>query len=245
MKYTKIFKLITCYTILCAGILIPYSAHAVVFSAIIAFYKTLLGETHALAISIKQNAVSANQIVRMTNQSNKTLSEAIKVIKQSERLAKTLVDYGAKTGQPFSTQCSSLLDTKAIAAKYEISINDTFMDMQNYAQKITMGNTGSKLNQASLHSSQSDLNNIKDTKDVTFADTFSKDNLDNEQMKAANAYTQKIIQPKIDQNSQCKSLGCSSSAGAELQYNAALSIASYSLNGQINQRKISLSSSSK
>ena len=249
-SFIKNKKLISLWIIFWLGILVPYSAHAVVFSAIIAFYKILLGETHALAVSIKQNAVSANQIIKMVNQSNKNLAESINVIKQSERLSKTLINYSAKTGQPLSTQCLSLADNKAILIKYELSENNNLLDMQNYSSKISADINNNKNNYLQNHHSQycsfeeqkagicKEIDSKKQGQDINFAQIFSQDNLDKEQVKAANIYMEKVIQPKIDKNSQCKTLDCQSSASAELHYNAALSIAGYSLNGQLNQRKI-------
>ncbi|MFM2344501.1 MAG: hypothetical protein RLZZ210_1112 [Pseudomonadota bacterium] len=250
IKSYKFYKFLISYTILCCGIFVPYSAHAVVFSAIIAFYKILLGESYALAISIKQAAVSANRIVTMANQANKTLSESINVIEQSQRIAKTLVNYGMQTGQPLSTQCISLNKSKEVLLRKELSEVNNFIDMQKYSASITAdAKIDENQTSISIHDTycskeeksaglckvvDKDLEN----KDINIANTLNKDNLDKEQAQIAKAYTQKIIKPKIDINSQCNTIDCKASSSAELQYNAFLSMASYSLNSQINQKMI-------
>jgi hypothetical protein len=227
----------------------PFSADAIVFSSIIALYKILMGEAGAWAVSVKQTAVSANQIVQVTHQSNKTLTEAISVINQQQRIVKATVDYNSLTGQPLSTQCVGMLGTKAIIDKKQIIDKTNLQQSIEFSSKVTQSGSENFINkmakmQAKYCSELEKQTGIcdkvseKSNLDSNFAHNFTKSDLTKEEAVVAQDYISNVITPKIDINSQCTSSNCHSSASSELQYNAVLSMASFSLNNQINQRRI-------
>jgi hypothetical protein len=223
-------------------------AQASIFSMIATFLKTLNSEMNAIAITVKQTALSSNQLQNTIMQTDKTLAESVKILNQSLRVSDAYIKYGLATGQPASTNHISMLETEGMLLKQKSSSAAHLQDMQNYVTTLThdANNSPEKIAQATHNQycseSESKLKLCaqaapeKQNMDNNFALTFGQDILTADKVQGAKDYTKNIVMLNMDSNSNCTTADCTTGMAAELGYNAFASMAAYSLNQQITEK---------
>jgi len=237
------------FSLILSMILVSYSANAFIFSILTNLYNTLLSQTNAWSIVVKQTAVSSSQIVRVNNESAKTFITALHVIEQNARVVNAFNDFSPAFGQPLSTQCSAMNQAKAILHKMDLADNLQLNTMfEKFSTNTQTKNLNSVNNHLTIHSKycsqQEYISGVcqditaNQNLDTNIANILAKNNLDENQTQVAKDFTNKIIALKIDESVQCKSASCRAAAASELSYNAYISMSGYSLNNQISQRTI-------
>ncbi len=223
-------------------------AQASVFSMIATFVKTLNSEMNALAITVKQTALSSSQLQNSIVQSDKTLAESIKILNQGLRVADSHIKYSLATGQPSSTNHISLLETEGMLLKKQLSKNKSFKDMQvaivtetrdaNHSPEKTAQFLHNKY--CSKHESNLGLcaEVAKENRDLdnNFALTFGQDMLNENTEQGAKDYISRVVMLNTDSNSNCQTADCKVAKASELGYNAFVSMAAHSLSQQISEK---------
>jgi hypothetical protein len=213
---------------------VPLTANAIVFSVLTTLYNNLVNEASAWAISVKQSAIAANQMVQSKVQSTKTLVEAMSSIKQSARINEAMVNYSSSLGQPLSTQCREMNQAKAILKKIDYSDNNNIIAMHNSAKNITEDatlNTTADLVENNKYDNKDNNNGI-----INLSQTLAKDNLSDADQRTAQKYIKNVIKPIISASANCSSRDCKDESYSQIQHNSYLSIAANSLNSQLYAR---------
>lgn len=223
-------------------------AHAQ-WATVASWFTTSQRELSALAISVKQSAVAANQIADGEMNTRKQLAVAMGAVMTSERVREVVKNYDPTLGQPMLLKCEAQFDRRLQVEVVAQAARNTRVLVSNYAAASTPSRAAAErdvLNQhrelfCSVSEAKQGLCELKPNGmqgwDASYSGPFGEQTMTPDVELAGYTYITHLADTRAPLGINCKSEACSAARLDNMQATAIGSMVAESLIGQLSMRR--------
>ncbi|HEN3280861.1 TPA: hypothetical protein U5D21_002708 [Yersinia enterocolitica] len=211
---------------------------------------TMQQESSAMAITVKQTAISANQEALGILNTAKTVAVARGAIQMTNRVVDAFTSFEPVFGQSSTNSCLAHMQNSYVMDSSAQSRKDAMSLMQNFTSKRISSQAAADTEIISIHKdvyctvgeAKAGSCTLKPNGmqgwDSNYSGAFTQRTMSPDAELAAYAYTAMITDTRAPQAIDCKSASCQSASLQQLASSSVASMAANSFIGQITDRRI-------
>jgi len=231
--------------------LVGLSAEAQAFgwASVVSWFQTMQREVSALAIQVKQNAVSANQVSDAEMNTRKQLAVAMGALMTSERVRDVVKNYDPTLGQPMLLKCDAQFDRKVQVEVFNQAAKNTREMVSSFAVASTTSRAAADKDVLAQHrelfcsvsEAKQGLCELKPNGmqawDASYSGPFGEQTMTPDVELAAYNYITNVVDTRAPNGINCETEACTSARLQNMRDTAIGSMVAESLVGQVSMRR--------
>ena len=215
----------------------------------VSWFTTSQRELSALAISVKQSAVSSNQVSDAEMNSRKQLAVAMGAVMTSERVREVVKNYDPTLGQPMLLKCEAQFDRRLQVEVVNQSAKNARVLVSNFAAASTPSRAAAEkavLTQhremfCSVSEAKQGLCELKPNGmqawDSSYSGPFGEQTMTPDVELAAYNFITNVVDTRAPHGINCKSESCTAARLDNMRATAIGSMVAESFIGQLSMRR--------
>lgn len=219
------------------------------WATVVSWFTTSQRELSALAISVKQSAVSSNQVSDAEMNSRKQLAVAMGAVMTSERVREVVKNYDPTLGQPMLLKCEAQFDRRLQVEVVNQSAKNARVLVSNFAAASTPSRAAAEkavLTQhremfCSVSEAKQGLCELKPNGmqawDSSYSGPFGEQTMTPDVELAAYNFITNVVDTRAPHGINCKSESCTAARLDNMRATAIGSMVAESFIGQLSMRR--------